>query len=104
MSSAAIVCRFGLKSAGARPGIIFLLIMVHSADVTDSACDSVVPSAAPTGPSFNAPMKKTSSAIFAAQAIATKTIGLLLSPMPRKIELMMLYAVIHGMPMKQTVR
>ena len=30
--------------------------------------------------------------------------GLLLSPSPRKIELMMLYAVMNGMPRKQMVR
>ena len=33
-----------------------------------------------------------------------KYIGLLLSPMPRKMELMMLYAVIKGIPRKQMVR
>ena len=40
----------------------------------------------------------------AAQATAIKYMGLLLSPMPRKIELIMLYAVIKGMPIKQMVR
>ena len=33
-----------------------------------------------------------------------KYMGLLLSPMPRKMLLMMLYAVINGMPIKHTVR
>ena len=37
-------------------------------------------------------------------AAAMKYIGLLLSPRPRKMELVMLYAVINGMPIKQTVR
>ena len=40
----------------------------------------------------------------AAQATAIKYMGLLLSPIPRKIELIMLYAVIKGMPIKQMVR
>ena len=38
------------------------------------------------------PMKRISSAILAAQATAIKYIGLLESPKPRKMELMMLYA------------
>ena len=42
--------------------------------------------------------------MFAAQAMAMKYMGLLLSPMPRKMELRMLYAVMNGMPMKQMVR
>lgn len=42
--------------------------------------------------------------MFAAQATAMKYMGLLLSPMPRKMLLMMLYAVINGMPIKHTVR
>ena len=50
------------------------------------------------------PMKRISSAILAAQATAIKYIGLLESPKPRKTELMMLYAVMNGMPMKQMVR
>ena len=33
-----------------------------------------------------------------------KYMGLLLSPIPRNMELIMLYAVIKGMPIKQTVR
>ena len=36
--------------------------------------------------------------------MAIKYMGVLLSPMPRNTELMMLYAVINGMPIKQTVR
>ena len=39
-----------------------------------------------------------------AQATAMKSIGLRLSPMPRKIELRMLYATIKGMPAKQMRR
>ena len=42
--------------------------------------------------------------MLAAQATATKYMGLLESPSPRKMELMMLYAVIKGMPIKQMVR
>ena len=42
--------------------------------------------------------------MFAPQAIAIKYIGLFESPMPRKTELMTLYAVIHGIPTKQIVR
>ena len=38
------------------------------------------------------------------QAQAMKYMGLLLSPRPRKIEAMMLYAVMNGIPIKQTVR
>ena len=33
-----------------------------------------------------------------------KNIGLLLSPRPRKMELMILYAVINGIPIKQMMR
>ena len=39
-----------------------------------------------------------------AQATAMKSIGLRLSPMPRKIELRMLYATMNGMPAKQMRR
>ena len=42
--------------------------------------------------------------MFAAHATAMKYIGLRESPMPRNIELITLYAVMNGMPMKQTVR
>ena len=42
--------------------------------------------------------------IFAAHATAIKYIGLLLSPIPRKIELIILYAVINGIPTKHMVR
>ena len=42
--------------------------------------------------------------MFAAHAIAIKYIGLLLSPIPRKIELIILYAVINGIPTKHIVR
>ena len=42
--------------------------------------------------------------MFATQATAMKYIGLLESPIPRKMELIMLYAVIKGMPIKQIVR
>ena len=42
--------------------------------------------------------------MFAAQATAMKYIGLFESPSPRKIEAMILYAVMNGIPMKQTVR
>ena len=38
------------------------------------------------------------------QEIAIKYIGLLESPSPRKMELMILYAVIKGMPIKQIIR
>ena len=38
------------------------------------------------------------------QATAMKYMGFLLSPRPRKIEAMMLYAVMNGIPIKQTVR
>ena len=42
--------------------------------------------------------------MFAAQATAMNIIGLFESPRPRKMELMMLYAVMNGIPMKQIVR
>ena len=42
--------------------------------------------------------------MLAAQATATKYIGLFESPSPRKIELMTLYAVMKGIPAKQMVR
>ena len=42
--------------------------------------------------------------IFTTQATAIKYIGLLESPSPRKIELITLYAVIKGIPIKQIVR
>ena len=42
--------------------------------------------------------------MLAAHATAMKYIGLLESPMPRKIALMTLYAEMNGMPIKQTVR
>ena len=38
--------------------------------------------------------------MFATQATAMKYIGLFESPIPRKMELIMLYAVIKGMPIK----
>ena len=68
------------------------------------ACDSVVPSAAPAGPRCIAPINRKSSPMLAAQATAMKYIGLFESPSPRKIDAMMLYAVMQGMPMKQIVR
>ena len=42
--------------------------------------------------------------MLATQATAMKYMGLLESPSPRKMELMMLYAVMHGIPRKQMVR
>ena len=42
--------------------------------------------------------------MLAAQAAAMKYMGLLLSPSPRKMEEMMLYAVMKGMPKKHMVR
>ena len=42
--------------------------------------------------------------MLAAQATAMKYMGLLESPRPRKIELMILYAEMNGMPMKQMAR
>lgn len=39
-----------------------------------------------------------------AQATAIKYIGLLESPSPRKIDAMILYAVMHGTPIKQMIR
>ena len=42
--------------------------------------------------------------LFMIQATAIKYIGVLESPIPRKIELMMLYAVMKGIPIKQIVK
>ena len=42
--------------------------------------------------------------MLAAQATAIKYIGLRESPSPRKMDAIILYAVIQGMPMKQMVR
>ena len=57
---------------------------------TLTACERVVPSAAPAGPSRSTPMNRMSSPILTAQATAMKIMGLLESPMPRKTELMTL--------------
>ena len=54
-----------------------------SETTTLMAWDSVVPSAAPTGPMPSAPIKTRSSTMLAAQATAIKYIGLLESPSPR---------------------
>ena len=54
-----------------------------SETTTLMAWDSVVPSAAPTGPIPSAPIKTRSSTMLAAQATAIKYIGLLESPSPR---------------------
>ena len=49
-------------------------------------------------------MKRKSSAMLTTQATATKYIGRVESPNPRKIEAMILYAMMKGMPAKHTVR
>ena len=48
--------------------------------------------------------KATGTPMLAAQATAIKYIGLRESPSPRKMDAIILYAVIQGMPMKQMVR
>ena len=103
-SSCPIVSRWGWRSRRSRLMPDFLRSITVSENTTLIACDSVVPSAAPAGPSPMAPMNMKSSAMFAAQATAMNIIGLFESPRPRKMALMMLYAVINGMPMKQIVR
>ena len=50
------------------------------------------------------PMKTQSKIMLATQAIAIKYIGDFESPMPLRIELTMLQAVINGIPIKHTTR
>ena len=64
----------------------------------------VVPRAAPVEPICSGPINRQSSTILQTQATAIKYMGRLLSPIPRKMALMMLYAVIKGTPKKHTVR
>ena len=71
-----------------RPSFCRRIIPKETATLT--ACERVVPSAAPAGPICIGPMNRTSSPIFTAQATAIKIMGLLESPMPRKMELMTL--------------
>ena len=55
--------------------------MTQRASKTLTACESVVPSAAPAGP-----RRAKSSPMFTTQAAAMKYMGLLESPIPRKID------------------
>lgn len=64
---------------------VFLFVITARETITLIVWDSVVPSAAPAASSLQPPMKKKSRTILAAQVTAIKYIGLLESPMPRKI-------------------
>ena len=59
--------------------------------------------AAPTTPILNIPVKIISPATLTAQAIATKYIGVLESPKPRRIPAITLKAIIKGSPAEQIV-
>jgi len=81
---------WGRKSSFCRGRPFFCLFIMPKDTPTLTACERVVPSAAPAGPSRSKPMNKMSSPILTAQATAMKIMGLLESPMPRKTELMTL--------------
>ena len=57
-SSVPITARWGRRSAGVTEIPIWCRRIAISEITTLTACDSVVPSAAPTGPKWSAPMKK----------------------------------------------
>ena len=64
--------------------------IIKSEMATLMAWDRVVPRAAPAGPIWKTPIKRQSSKILAAQAMAMNTMGLREFPRPRKMALMML--------------
>ena len=82
--------RWGRRWAAASPGSIRRRTTTMRDSTTLNAWLRVVPSAAPAGPRASGPMNSRSSPILAAQAAAMKYMGLLESPMPRKMALMTL--------------
>ena len=85
-----MVLFWGRRSRRARAGPLRRRAMVPRARSTLAVWDRVVPSAAPIGPRDIFPINRQSSPMFTTQAAATKYMGLLLSPIPRSTELMML--------------